>query len=331
MIVAKFRKRAEVHQNMESAKDSSASTLIFEIKDRVAFLTLNRPEKRNALSQQLLSELETALARIEHDPNVQVVVIGAQGPVFCSGHDLSEMTECSEAHYRELFRQCSNVMLSLRRLPQPVIARVQGMATAAGCQLVAACDLAIAAENATFATPGVKIGLFCTTPMVPLVRAIPAKPALEMLLTGEPITAQRALELGLVNRVVPKDNLHEAVIHMVNLIQRSSPAIIRLRKAAFYRQKTWMNHRPTNWPPRLWWITPCCRTLKRACKLSCKNARRLGAIRVEKKENKEAGKQDSLFFLRSCFPYLPLKGGSANESGTPAFWLCPFPYCWRGV
>src|SRR5262249_26764940 len=148
-----------------------------------------------------------------------------------------EMTGCSDESYRELFGQCSKVMLSLRRLPQPVIARVQGMATAAGCQLVAACDLAIAAEQATFATPGVKIGLFCTTPMVPLVRAIPAKPALEMLLTGEPITAQRALELGLVNRVASKDDLDEAVMHMVNLVQRSSSAIIRLGKAAFYRQK----------------------------------------------------------------------------------------------
>ncbi len=222
---------------MESAKNSGTSALLFEVKDHVAFLTLNRPEKRNALSRQLLTEFETLLAKIEPDPDIQVLVIGANGPVFCSGHDLSEMIGCSEQSYRELFSQCSNVMLSLRRLPQPVIARVQGMATAAGCQLVAACDLAIAAEQATFATPGVKIGLFCTTPMVPLVRAIPAKPALEMLLTGEPITAQRALELGLVNRVVPKESLDQTVIDMVNLIRRSSPAIIGLGKAAFYRQK----------------------------------------------------------------------------------------------
>jgi enoyl-CoA hydratase/carnithine racemase len=222
---------------MESANDFGTSALLLEVKDHVAFLTLNRPEKRNALSKQLLSEFETALARIERDSDIQVVVIGAKGPVFCSGHDLSEMIGCSETRYRELFKQCSNVMLSLRRLPQPVIARVQGTATAAGCQLVAACDLAIAAEQATFATPGVKIGLFCTTPMVPLVRAIPAKPALEMLLTGEPITVQRALELGLVNRVVPKENLDQTVMDMVNLILRSSSATIRLGKAAFYRQK----------------------------------------------------------------------------------------------
>jgi len=222
---------------MESAKNSGTSALLLEVKDHVAFLTLNRPEKRNALSRQLLAEFESLLGKIEHDRDVQVVVIGAKGPVFCSGHDLSEMIGCSETGYRELFRQCSNVMMSLRRLPQPVIARVQGTATAAGCQLVAACDLAIAAEQATFATPGVKIGLFCTTPMVPLVQAIPAKPAPEMLLTGEPITAQRALELGLVNRVVPKENLDQTVMDIVNLIKRSSPAIIRLGKAAFYRQK----------------------------------------------------------------------------------------------
>jgi enoyl-CoA hydratase/carnithine racemase len=219
---------------MEAAKNSAISTLIFELKDRVGFLTLNRPEKRNALSRQLLDELQAALARLEHDSNVHVVVIASKGPVFCSGHDLSEMTECSEVYYRELFEQCSKVMLSLRRLPQPVIARVQGTATAAGCQLVAACDLAIAAEQATFATPGVKIGLFCTTPMVPLVRAIPSKPALEMLLTGEPISAQRALELGLVNRVAPGDKLDAAVMHMVQVILRSSPAVIRLGKSAFY-------------------------------------------------------------------------------------------------
>jgi enoyl-CoA hydratase/carnithine racemase len=222
---------------MESAKNSGTSALLLEVKDHVAFLTLNRPEKRNALSRQLLTEFETLLGKIEHDRDVQVVVIGAKGPVFCSGHDLSEMIGCSEESYRELFTQCSNVMLSLRRLPQPVIARVQGMATAAGCQLVAACDLAIAAEQATFATPGVKIGLFCTTPMVPLVRAIPAKPAVEMLLTGEPITAQRALELGLINRVVPKENLDQTVMEMVNLILGSSPTVIRLGKAVFYRQK----------------------------------------------------------------------------------------------
>ena len=146
------------------------------------------------------------------------------------------MVGCAEGEYRELFSLCSRVMLGLRRLPQPVIARVHAVATAAGCQLVAACDLAVAAEGATFATPGVKIGLFCTTPMVPLVRAVPAKAALEMLLTGAPISARRALELGLVNRVVAPDKLDGAVGEFVEAILATSPLVVRLGKAAFYEQ-----------------------------------------------------------------------------------------------
>ena len=164
----------------------------------------------------------------------RVVVIGSTGPVFCSGHDLAEMVGQTEAAYRELFSLCTRVMLGLRRLPQPVIARVQGVATAAGCQLVAACDLAVAAEEATFATPGVKIGLFCTTPMVPLVRAIPAKPALEMLFTGAPITRSRACELGLVNRVVPAGDLDAAIKAYTDTITAMSPAVIRTGKNAYY-------------------------------------------------------------------------------------------------
>src|SRR5207302_7267489 len=154
---------------------------------------------------------ETALTQIAAEATVRAVVLAARGTVFCSGHDLSEMAGCSEEKYRELFALCSRVMLGLRRLPQPVIARVQGTATAAGCQLVAACDLAVAVDEAKFATPGVKIGLFCTTPMVPLVRAVPAKAAFEMLVTGQAITAHRALEIGLVNRVVPAADLDAAV------------------------------------------------------------------------------------------------------------------------
>jgi enoyl-CoA hydratase/carnithine racemase len=146
------------------------------------------------------------------------------------------MVGCSESAYRDLFALCSDVMQRFRRLPQPVIARVHGLATAAGCQLVAACDLAVAAEGASFATPGVKIGLFCTTPMVPLVRAVPAKPAMEMLLTGKPISAQRAYELGLVNRVVPADQLDAAVQEYVEAVLASSPLTVRLGKAAFYDQ-----------------------------------------------------------------------------------------------
>src|SRR5262249_54298551 len=144
-------------------------------KDGVVRLTLDRPEKRNALSRELLSRLEETLVSIGAGASARVVVLGARGPVFCAGHDLGEMVGCSESDYHDLFALCSRVMLGLRQLPQPVIARVHGVATAAGCQLVAACDLAVAAEEATFATPGVRIGLFCTTPMVPLVRAVPAK------------------------------------------------------------------------------------------------------------------------------------------------------------
>jgi enoyl-CoA hydratase/carnithine racemase len=214
----------------------SNSELLLEINNHIATLTLNRPERRNALSHALLEELAKAQQRLAKEESAHVLVLAARGVVFCSGHDLGEMAGQSEAAYRELFELCSRVMLGFRRLPQPVIACVQGLATAAGCQLVASCDLVVAADNAAFATPGVKIGLFCTTPMVPLVRAIPPKPALEMLLTGKPITAQRAFELGLVNRVVPADQLDGAVQEYVATLLAASPAVLRLGKAAFYDQ-----------------------------------------------------------------------------------------------
>jgi enoyl-CoA hydratase/carnithine racemase len=208
--------------------------LIIESDRGIVRLTLNRPEKRNALSFDLLGQLEAVIVAIAADASARVVVLGSRGPVFCSGHDLAEMIGRSEEDYRELFALCSRVMLGLRRLPQPVIARVQGIATAAGCQLVAACDLAVAAEEATFATPGVKIGLFCTTPMVPLVRAIPAKAAMEMLLTGAPISARRALELGLINRVVGMDELDPTIQSLADTIVGMSPMVIRTGKRAFY-------------------------------------------------------------------------------------------------
>jgi len=202
----------------------------------VVRLTLNRPERRNALSEAMLTELGTALQKIAADRSARVVVLGAVGPVFCSGHDLGEMMGRSAAEYQALFARCSQVMQQIRRLPQPVIARVQGLATAAGCQLVATCDLAVAAEEAKFATPGVKIGLFCTTPMVPLVRAVPPKVAMEMLLTGISITAQRALAVGLVNRVVPADQLDGSIRDLTDAIVASSAAIVSLGKRAFYDQ-----------------------------------------------------------------------------------------------
>jgi enoyl-CoA hydratase/carnithine racemase len=201
----------------------------------VVHLTLNRPQKRNALSQQLLAELHAELERIAADTSARVVVLAAAGPVFCSGHDLADMVGRSEDEYRAVFSLCSQVMQQFRRLPQPVIARVQGPATAAGCQLVAACDLAVAVEEATFATPGVKIGLFCTTPMVPLVRAVPPKAAMEMLLTGKPVSARQALAWGLVNRVVEASLLDDAVREFTDAILASSPLVVRLGKEAFYR------------------------------------------------------------------------------------------------
>lgn len=196
-------------------------------------LTLARPERRNALSEALVEALGEALEKIGADEGARVVVLGAEGSVFCSGHDLGEMVDRSAEEYERLFARCASMMLRLRRLPVPVIARVQGPALAAGCQLVAACDLAVAAESATFSTPGVKIGLFCTTPMVPLVRAVPPRTAFEMLVTGAPITAERALSIGLVNRVVPPGELDRAVEDLVKAILASSPAVIRLGKAAF--------------------------------------------------------------------------------------------------
>lgn len=204
--------------------------------DGVLRLTLNRPERRNALSEALLTELGSLLTQIADDRKVRCVVLQAQGSVFCSGHDLGEMAGRAEDEYAALFARCSAVMQKLRQLPQPVIARVHALATAAGCQLVAACDLVVAATEARFATPGVRIGLFCTTPMVPLVRSIPPKVAMEMLLTGQPISAQRAYEIGLVNRVVAADQLDAAIQELTDAIVASSAQVLSLGKQAFYHE-----------------------------------------------------------------------------------------------
>jgi enoyl-CoA hydratase/carnithine racemase len=219
-----------------SSPSVAAAPLLVEVHAGVVRLTLNRPDKRNALSKDLLTLLAAALDEIAADAAARVVVLAASGPAFCAGHDLSEMLDGSEEEYRELFQLCSDVMLRFRRLPQPVIARVHGLATAAGCQLAAACDLAVASDNAAFATPGVKIGLFCTTPMVPLVRAAPPKVALEMLFTGRPISAQRAYEVGLINRVVAAAELDAAVQEFTAAILASSPLTVKLGKVAFYDQ-----------------------------------------------------------------------------------------------
>lgn len=211
-------------------------SLLLETTAGVRRITLNRPERRNALSEQLLTELGAALDTAAADRSVRVIVLAAAGPVFSSGHDLGEMKGRSTEDYHALFSRCSQVMQRLRTVPQPVIARVQGLATAAGCQLVAACDMAVAATDARFATPGVKIGLFCTTPMVPLVRNIPAKVAMEMLLTGQPLSAERALQVGLVNRVVPADRLDVEIQQLTDAICASSPLTIQIGKQAFYDQ-----------------------------------------------------------------------------------------------
>ena len=203
----------------------------------VAWLTMNRPAARNALSVALMAALDDALADIAADKAVRVVVIGGAGPAFCAGHDLRELRADPGRHAtEEVFAQCSALMTRIVRLPKPVIARVHGIATAAGCQLVASCDLAVAAADARFATPGVNIGLFCSTPMVALSRNVARKHAMEMLLTGEMIDAARAREIGLVNRVVPPAALDAAVAALAGQIAGKSALTIAIGKEAFYRQ-----------------------------------------------------------------------------------------------
>jgi enoyl-CoA hydratase/carnithine racemase len=197
---------------------------------------LNRPEKRNALSLELMEEMIEALNEVSSRSEIRVVVIEGAGPAFSAGHDLSEMTGRDEAFLARLFDRCSVMMETLHEVPQPVIAKVHGIATAAGCQLVAACDLAVAAEGTRFATPGVNIGLFCSTPMVPVSRAVGRKRAMELLLTGSPIDASTALDWGLVNRVVPGEELEAAVAELVQAIARSSAYTVATGKRAFYSQ-----------------------------------------------------------------------------------------------
>jgi enoyl-CoA hydratase/carnithine racemase len=205
--------------------------------DGVATLTLNRPEARNALSVALMTEMEKALAAIAADTSVKVVVLAAQGAAFCAGHDLKEMQALSDREaIAAVFALCSRVMTAIVRLPQPVIAKVHAMATAAGCQLVASCDLAYAATSAKFATPGVNIGLFCSTPMVALSRTVGRKQAMEMLLSGVPVNAAAAESWGLINHAVPPDELDGEVSAMARLIAGKSAYTLKVGKAAFYGQ-----------------------------------------------------------------------------------------------
>ncbi len=203
----------------------------------VATLTLNRPRQLNALSQAMLTALESALAALASDDTIRVVILQGSGRAFCAGHDLKEMRANPDLAFQErLFAHSGRIMLAIRDLPQPVIAKVHGIATAAGCQLVAGCDLATAADDTRFATSGINAGLFCTTPGVALGRAVPRKHALEMLLTGDFIDAARACEIGLINRAVPAEQLTQATHELAGRVARESPYAIALGKHAFYRQ-----------------------------------------------------------------------------------------------
>ena len=209
---------------------------LYEVRDGVAVLTMNNPARRNALSMAMMDELLSHLDMAKGDEVVRVVVIRAVGPVFSSGHDLRELSEGDVEEQTILFALCTDLMEAVRLLPQPVIAQVQGLATAAGCQLAATCDLVVASEDAGFATPGVDIGLFCTTPAVALGRAVSLKRAMEMLLTGQPVSASEALESGLVNRVVSADRLEEETMALAEKVASAPMSAVSIGKSAFYRQ-----------------------------------------------------------------------------------------------
>ncbi len=204
--------------------------------DGIAVISLTNPGKRNPLSSAVLAALEIHLADIAADPQARVVVIRSQGPVFSSGHDLNELLNGDPNDYAAVFDACTRVMEAIRLLPKPVIAQVQGLATAAGCQLVATCDIAVAADTAAFATPGVQIGLFCTTPGVAVARSVMPKKAMEMLLTGRPIPAREALDFGLISRIAPADRLEHQTMTLARQIASASAHTLALGKAAFYRQ-----------------------------------------------------------------------------------------------
>ena len=216
---------------------ANQNPLLRSDKNGITTLTLNKPDTRNALSAELIARLQAEFRNIAGNTNIRVVVLSANGPVFCSGHDLNEIQQKqNRIAYEELFTECSKLMLMITKLPQPVIARVQGTATAAGCQLVATCDLAVASEKATFATPGVNIGLFCSTPMVALSRNIGRKQAMEMLLMGETIDATKALNIGLINKTSPEKELDEIIDNWCSNLNSKSPLTIEIGKEAFYQQ-----------------------------------------------------------------------------------------------
>jgi len=221
----------------------NAPALLREARDGIAILTMNRPEQRNTLSESMLASFAEALADIAADRTVRAVVLAANGPVFCAGHDLKELTarrsdgDGGRRYFQQTMERCSDVMQAIVALPQPVIAAVQGLATAAGCQLVACCDLAIASKKAKFCTPGVNIGLFCSTPMVALSRNVATKHAMEMLLTGDMVSAEDAQRIGLVNRVIEAGSETEAALALARKIAEKSTLTVKIGKEAFYRQR----------------------------------------------------------------------------------------------
>jgi enoyl-CoA hydratase/carnithine racemase len=220
---------------VSSLPGTAYQNLLVKHEGALTRIVLNRPDKRNALSLELMEEVIGALSEASRQDSRAIVIEGA-GSAFSAGHDLSEMVGPQRAFLEHLFDRCSAMMRTIHEVPQPVIAKVHGIATAAGCQLVAACDMAVAAQGTRFATPGVKIGLFCSTPMVPVSRAVGRKRAMQLLLTGEPIDAATALDWGLVNRVVPAEELERAVLELVQAIARSSPYTVATGKHAFYSQ-----------------------------------------------------------------------------------------------
>lgn len=213
-----------------------ADLVTLTVEAAVATVTLNNPAKMGALSLAAMQQLTATFTELSHRADVHVVILASAGKVFSAGHDLAEVRGAPESQQQELFETCSQLMLTIQRIPQPVIAKVHGLATAAGCQLVATCDLAVASESATFATPGVKIGLFCSTPMVALSRAVPAKTAMRMLLTGDPISAQDALRYGLVSEVVLDADLDDAVTKLAQKVAGASATTVSIGKRAFYDQ-----------------------------------------------------------------------------------------------
>lgn len=214
----------------------SDELVLQSVDDGIATITLNHPQKRNALSVAMMTALKAAFESVKNDPAVRVVILKAEGPVFSSGHDLSELRGRSREDYAHVFDLCTELMETIRNLPQPVIAQVDGLATAAGCQLVATCDLAVCSDTSKFATPGVKTGLFCTTPGVAVARVVTPKKAMEMLLTGQPLSAAEAEKAGLVNRVVPADQLEAAALELARQIAQASTYTVSLGKQAFYKQ-----------------------------------------------------------------------------------------------